>query len=142
MNKIITHLWIPLIAISVVVAAVVTVSRLHGVFGSHQYMPDQRNADPIVSFNPKRVIYEINGPAGSVATISYLDADAQPHQIERASLPWSLLVVTTSSTVVANVIAQGNANQLGCRITVNGTVRDERMVEVPDAQTSCLVKAA
>jgi len=32
------------------------VARLHGVFGSHVYTPDNRNADAIIQFNPKHVL--------------------------------------------------------------------------------------
>jgi hypothetical protein len=39
-------------------------------------------------------------------------------------------------------VAQGNSDNVGCRITVNGEVKDERSSAGHDAQTSCLVKAA
>jgi Mycobacterium membrane protein len=52
------------------------------VFGSHPRVFDSGNADAIIQFNPKRVLYEIFGPAGTVASINYLDADAQPQRVE------------------------------------------------------------
>jgi hypothetical protein len=128
----------------VLVAAVgaITVARLHGAFGSHQHVPAAANADAIVAFDPKHVRYEVSGPTGTVATINYLDADAQPHVVNEATLPWSFTIVTTLTAVVANVVAQGDSASLSCRITVNGALRDERIVEAHHAQTSCLVKSA
>ncbi len=113
-----------------------------GVFGSNMYRPDVGNADAIVQFNPKRVLYEIYGPAGTVADINYLDADAQPQRVDGATLPWSFELVTTLTAVAANVVAQGNSDTIGCRITVNGEVREEHSVDAYNAQTSCLVKSA
>jgi hypothetical protein len=142
MINIVRRIWIPIVMAIVVTVGAVAVSRLHGVFGSHQQISDVSNADAIVSFNPKRVVYEIFGPAGTTATIDYLDADAQPREIAHATVPWAFPIVTTLSAVVANVVAQGNSNSLGCRIIVNGVVRDELMVNSHNAATTCLVKSA
>ena len=136
------RIWIPIVMALVLAVGTVTVSRLHGVFASHQHVPDAGNADPIIAFNPKHVLYEVLGPPGTVTTISYLDADAQPREVDDATLPWSLTIVTTLTAVVANLVAQGDSGSLGCRITVNGVVRSERTVEAHHAQTSCLVKSA
>ena len=42
----------------------------------------------------------------------------------------------------ANVTSQGDSNNIGCRITVNGVVRDEKVSHEVNAQTFCLVKSA
>ncbi len=136
------RVWIPVVMIVVLAAGAVTVSRLHRVFGSHHHLSDAGNGDAIVSFNQKRVVYEVLGPPGTLATINYLDADAQPQQVDDARLPWALTIVTTLSAVVADVVAQGDSDSLGCRITVDGVIRGERFVEAHHAQTSCLVKSA
>ncbi len=140
--SLIKRFWIPIVMVLVVVLGATTVWRLHGVFGSHQHVADASNADAIVAFNPKHVVYEVVGPTGTVATINYLDADAAPQLVKGATLPWSFTIVTTLTAVVANVVAQGDSASLRCRITVNGTLRDERIVEAHHAQTSCLVKSA
>jgi Mycobacterium membrane protein len=140
--SLIKRIWIPIVMILVLALGAITVSRLHGVFGSHQHVADASNADAIVAFNPKHVVYEVLGPTGTVATINYLDAEAQPQMVNDATLPWSLTIVTTLTAVVADVVAQGDSASLRCRITVNGVVRDERIVEAHHAQTSCLVKSA
>lgn len=136
------RIWIPIVMVIVVAVGVVTVSRLHGVFGSHQQVSDVGNADTIVAFNPKHVVYEIFGPAGTTATIDYLDADAQPREVAHATVPWSFPIETTLSAVVANVVAQGDSESLGCRIVVNGVVRAELLVNSHNAETTCLVKSA
>src|SRR6476646_5567370 len=84
------------------------------------------SATPMRSFSstPKRVLYEIFGPPGTVADINYLDADAQPQRVDGATLPWSFELVTTLTAVAANVVAQGNSDTIGCHITVNGQVRE------------------
>jgi hypothetical protein len=140
--SLIKRIWIPIVMVLVVAVGAVTVSRLHGVFGSHRHVADAGNADAIIAFNPKDVLYEVLGPTGTVATINYLDADAQPQMVTGATLPWSFTIVTTLTAVVANVVAQGDSASVGCRITVNGVLRAERIVEAHHAQTSCLVKSA
>jgi hypothetical protein len=142
MTSLIGRFWLAIVILFVVAVGAVTVARLHVVFGSHQHVPDAGNADVIVPFNPKHVLYEVLGPTGTLATVNYLDADTQPHEVDDAALPWSLTIVTTLTAVVANVVAQGNSESLGCRITVNGVVRDERIANAHHAQTSCLVKSA
>ena len=74
--------------------------------------------------------------------MSYLDQKAQPTQADFTSLPWTFTVTTTVPAVMASVVAQGNSDTIGCRITVNGEVKDERSSAGHHAQTSCLVKAA
>ena len=142
MTRFVKRAWVPMVMVIVVAVGAFTVSRLHGVFGSDPYVPDSGNADAIVQFNPKHVLYEIFGPTGTVADINYLDADAQPQRVDAVTLPWSLELVTTLTAVAANVVAQGDSDTIGCRITVNGDVRDEHSADSHNAQTSCLVKSA
>ena len=142
MARLVQRLWIPVVMVIVVVTGTFTVVRLHGIFGSTMYRPDVGNADAIVQFNPKHVLYEIYGPAGAVADINYLDENAQPQRADAAKLPWSHMLVTTLTAVSANIVAQCDSDTIGCRITVNGDVRDEHSVDAHDAQTSCLVKSA
>jgi hypothetical protein len=39
-------------------------------------------------------------------------------------------------------MVQGDSDHIGCRITVDGTVRDEKSTDGVNAQTFCLVKSA
>ena len=142
MAGLLRRIWIPIVMALVVAVGTITVTRLHGMFGSHQHLSNASNGDAIVAFNPKHVVYEIFGPTGATATIDYLDADAQPREVDNATIPWSIPIETTLSAVVANVVAQGNSESLGCRIVVNGVVRDQLLVNSHNAQTTCLVKSA
>ena len=97
--------------------------------------------DQIVPFNPKRVVLEVFGDPGATATISYLDVDARPQQVDGATLPWSYEDSTTKPAVVVNIVAQGNGSTLGCRIIVDGVVKAENTVNTPGAYTYCLDKS-
>jgi Mycobacterium membrane protein len=142
MTRLVARFWIPFVMVVVVVIASFTVAQLHGAFGSDMYKPDNGNADAIIQFNPKHVLLEIFGAPGTVADINYLDEQAQPQRVGGVRLPWSFEIVTTLTAVLANVIAQGNTDSIGCRITVNGVVRDQESENRYHAQTSCLVKSA
>jgi flagellar basal body-associated protein FliL len=137
------RVWIPLVVLVVVAIAAFCVYRLHGVFGKTELTrPGSGLANDTKPFNPKQVTYEIYGPPGTVATINYLDLDAQPQKVEDTTLPWSLTLTTTAPAASANIVAQGDTDSIGCRITVNGLVRDEKLSQETHAQTFCLVKSA
>lgn len=136
-------LWIPLVVVLVLVIAGFTVLRLRTFFGEQDNRPiTSGGADDIKPFNPKKVVYEVFGPPGSIANINYLDINAQPQKVANAPLPWTLSVVTTLPSVSVNVIAQVDTDQVGCRIIVNDEVKDERSVSGVNAQTFCIVKSA
>jgi hypothetical protein len=94
-----------------------------------------------VASHVKTVVYELTGPHDTTGAVDYLDSNAEPRQARFAGLPWSMVVRTTSPAVFANLVAQGNSEFLGCRITINGAVKDEQSSTGSSAQTSCLVKA-
>jgi hypothetical protein len=130
-----------------VLLVVLTVSgfgvvRLHRIFGSQDLNAGAGAGIQIVQFNPKVVIYEVFGPAGTTASINYWDAEANTHQVDGVPLPWSYTISTTLPAVSANIMAQGDGDQIGCRITVDGVVREEKTVDGLNAQTFCLVKSA
>ncbi|POX96625.1 hypothetical protein C3477_25465, partial [Mycobacterium kansasii] len=78
----------------------------------------------------------------STARIAYLDPDARVVQLPDVPLPWSQTVNTTLPAVSVNLMAQSAAETIGCRIIVNGTVKDERSVTRPKALTFCQVTSA
>ena len=134
--------WIVLVAVLVVAITGFAIDRLHGIFGSHYSTSANSGlSNEIVPFNPKQVVLEVFGAPGAVATINYLDVNAQPQQVKDTPLPWSYTITTTEPAVVGNVVAQGNGDTIGCRITVNGDVKDERTVNKVDAYTFCLDKS-
>lgn len=132
----------PLVAIVVVVVAGFAVYRLHGIFASADVTSTPRaGANEIVPFSPKHVVLEVFGPPGTVATITYLDVNAQPQQVDGATLPWAYDTTTTQPAVFVNVAAQGNSDSIGCRIKIDDVVKDEKTVNTLNAYTSCLDKS-
>lgn len=134
--------WIPLVLLVVLTLSAFGVSRLHRIFGSQDLNANAGAGIEIVQLNPKVVTYEVFGPAGTTASINYWDAEANTHQVNAAPLPWSYTISTTLPSVSANIMAQGDGDQIGCRITVDGVVREEKRADGVNAQTYCLVKSA
>jgi Mycobacterium membrane protein len=62
-----------------------------------------------------------------VATISYFDVNAEPQDVEGASLPWSLRFEITKATARGSIVAQGDSDSIGCRIIVDDEVKAERI---------------
>ena len=137
------RLWIPLVVLVVVIVGAFVVDRVHGYFGSEKresYADSNlKNPEP---FNPKRIVYEVYGPAGTVADISYFDVNADPQRVDKAQLPWSLHISTTKAAVMGNLVAQGNSDSIGCRILVDDVVKAERVSNEVNAYTFCVVKSA
>ncbi|MBX9921514.1 MAG: MmpS family protein [Mycolicibacterium frederiksbergense] len=134
-------LWIPLVLIVVLAISGLVVSRLHKMFASEDLNANAGAGIEIVQFNPKVLVYDVYGAPGDTAEISYFDPDANVHSIT-AALPWSITLSTTLPTVSASLMARAEGQQVGCRVTVNGTVREEQSADGINAQTYCLVKSA
>jgi len=135
------RMWIPLLLIVVLAVSGLVVSRLHKMFASDDLNAHAGAGIEIVQFNPKVMVYDVYGSPGTTAQISYFDPDAKVHSIT-APLPWSVTLSTTLPTVSANLMAQTDGDQIGCRVTVNGIVREEQSANGVNAQTYCLVKSA
>ncbi|CAN5552441.1 MmpS family transport accessory protein [soil metagenome] len=131
-----------LVAVVVVVVAGFAVYRLNSIFASQDVTSTPGGgANEIVPFNPKHVVLEVFGPPGTVATITYLDVDAQPQHADSVPLPWAYDTTTTQPAVFVNVAAQGNSDSIGCRIKIDDVVKDEKTVNTLNAFTSCLDKS-
>jgi len=142
--RVLRRLWIPLVVLVVVGAGGFTVSRLHGIFGSEKrpsYV-DSNVKESRPPYNPKQLTYEVFGPPGTVANISYFDANGEPQHVTGANLPWSLQFALTEAASAGNVLAQGDSDSIGCRIVVDGEVKAERISNQVNAFTYCTLKAA
>jgi hypothetical protein len=142
MTSVLKRAWIALVLVVVLAVSGLIVGRLHKVFASQDLNANAGAGIKIVQFNPKIVIYDIFGPEGATAKIDYFDADANTHEVGAAPLPWSTTLSTTLPAVSANIMAQGDSDHIGCRITVDGVVREEKNSDGVNAQTFCLVKSA
>jgi Mycobacterium membrane protein len=134
--------WMFVVAILVVAIAGFAVYRLNGIFGSKDVTSTPSGAaNEIVPFNPKHVVLDVFGAAGTVATITYLDVNAQPQRVDDAALPWAYDTTTTQPAVFVNVSAQGDSDSIGCRIKIDDAVKDERTSNNLNAFTYCLDKS-
>jgi hypothetical protein len=131
--------WIPLVLIVVFAVSGLVVTRLHKQFASQDLNANAGAGIEIVQFNPKIMVYDVYG--SGTAQISYFDPDANVHLVT-VPLPWSITLSTTLPTVSGSLMARTDGEQIGCRVTVNGTVREEQSANGIKAQTYCLVKSA
>src|SRR5271154_682641 len=113
MKGLVRRAWIPLVLVVVLAVSGLVVVRLHKVFGSQDLNANAGAGIEIVQFNPKIMIYDVYGPAGSTAKIDYFDADANTHEVDVA-LPWSTTISTTLPAISANILAQSDGDQIGC----------------------------
>jgi hypothetical protein len=134
--------WIAVVIVVVVSVGGLIIYRFHGVFGQQPNTGAETRAENIESTVPKYVTYEVFGPASTSGQISYVDEHANPQEAQFTTLPWTHTLTTTQPSVFANIVAQGDSPTLGCRITVNGQLRDEQAADGFTATTFCLVKAA
>jgi hypothetical protein len=93
-------------------------------------------------FTPKQLSYEVFGTLGDGGLLDYVDIDGHPHQVDLTELPWSHTETTTLTVVSGSVSAQVHGGEAGCRIRVNGVVRDEQSATHQDADVTCRVKSA
>jgi len=91
---------------------------------------------------PKYLTYEVFGSIGDSGMLVYLDIDGHPHQVDLMALPWSHTETTTLTVVSGSVSAQVHGGHVGCRMLVNGIVRDEQSDTHGDAHVMCRVKSA
>jgi hypothetical protein len=139
--RVLRRLWIPLVILLVIAGGGFTVTRLHSVFGSeNRPLYADTKINDTKPFNPKHMTYEVFGPPGTVANISYFDAKADPRRVNGARLPWSVEFASTEATAVGSVVAQGDSDSIGCRILVDGEVKAEKISNEVSAFTSCLLK--
>jgi hypothetical protein len=142
LRSLLSRRWMLLVAVVVVAVAGFAVYRLNGIFGSHDVTSTPSGgANEIVAFNPKHVVMEVFGARGAVATITYLDVDAQPQRVDHARLPWAYDTTTTQPAVFVNVQAQGDGDSIGCRIKIDDAVKDERTASTLNAFVYCLDKS-
>ena len=141
--RVLERVWIPLVIAVVVGLGGFTVWRIHGIFGSEKRPSYSDTAtDDSKPFNPKRLTYEVFGPPGTVADISYFDVNADPQRVDGAKLPWTMKLTTKAASVMGNIVAQGNTNTIGCRIVVDDVVKAEKISHEVNAFTFCVLKGA
>jgi hypothetical protein len=142
-NGVFSKLWLPLvvlIVIGIVGFGVNTVRHMSELITN----PAAKNPIPptVVEINPKNVTYEVFGTLGGGGKVTYADLDSQPIEVRLASLPWAHSETTMASSASLSLVAQVDGSSVGCRILVDGQVRDEHSVSHESAAVACTVVAA
>ncbi|WP_433662243.1 MmpS family transport accessory protein [Nocardia sp. CA-128927] len=86
----------------------------------------------------KVIDYEIDGPAGTPVRLSYLDEQGNVKDVS-ADLPWRTSLRTHKLTLPTGVVAQSDADQVSCRIVVDGQSRDAQVSKGRFASVNCTV---
>ncbi|ORW91693.1 MULTISPECIES: MmpS family transport accessory protein [unclassified Mycobacterium] len=136
-------LWRPLVIVAVlaVVAYGVNIVRNNSEAISHPATTSSLPAT-VVQINPKNVTYEAFGTLGEGGKVVYANLDSQPVEVRLTALPWSVSETTMSPSATLSLVMQVDGDSAGCRILVDGKVRDEHLVSHQSAAVACTVTAA
>jgi hypothetical protein len=136
-------LWLPVAILAVLALVGYTVQTVRGNSHDISYPPPTSTIPPtVVQINPKNVTYEVFGDLGGGGKVVYANLDSQPIEVTLASLPWSNSETTMAASATLSLVMQVDGDSAGCRIRVNGVVRDEQVVTHPNAAVACTVTAA
>jgi hypothetical protein len=131
----------PLVAVVALTLGAVGMWKVHQFSAPPPVITVNGPAAPEQS-TPKYLTYEVFGSIGDSGMLVYLDIDGHPHQVDLTALPWSHTETTTLTVVSGSVSAQVHGGHVGCRMLVNGIVRDEQSDTHGDAHVMCRVKSA
>lgn len=129
------------------VTVVVVGVGLLGMYKVHQFS----EPEPVITvngpqapeeFNLKRLTYEVLGSAVQSGKLVYVDIDGHPHQVDITTLPWTHTETTTLTVASGSISVHVRGDQVGCRMLVDGIVRDEQSSDHQDADVECRVKSA
>ena len=140
-RTVLARVWMPLVAVVALALGAVVMWKVHQFSAPPPVitvLPPQ--APP--EFSPKRVTYELSGSIGEGGMLVWADVDGHPHRVNLTTLPWSHSETTTLTVVSGSISAQVRGGQVGCRIRVNGIVRNEQSNTNQDAHVFCIVKSA
>ncbi|MEV6557486.1 MmpS family transport accessory protein [Nocardia sp. NPDC051756] len=97
------------------------------------------SAPPVLGRPIEKVVdYEIDGPSGTPVRLSYLDEQGNVKDIS-ADLPWRTSLRTHRLTLSTGVVAQSDADQVSCRILIDGKPRDAQVANGRFAAVNCSV---
>jgi hypothetical protein len=135
--------WLYVVAVLVVALVALAIDRIDDMyFQTTNDKATPKNAGDVVKFIPKHVTFELTGDMGGSGQATYLDVNAQPHDVTLTSLPWSYTETTYLTTASATIVAQVQGNNLTCRILVDGVLKKENSLTNPGATVTCVVLSA
>ncbi|MGV0738363.1 MmpS family transport accessory protein [Mycobacterium sp. DBP42] len=133
--------WLPLVTVIAVGVGGLGVWKVHQL-SEPGPVPTVLAAQAPEQFTPKQLTYELFGTIGNGGLVSYVDIDGHPHRVDLTELPWTHTETTTLTVVSGSMSAQVNGGEVGCRMLVNGVVRDEQSSTHSEADVTCRVKSA
>jgi hypothetical protein len=140
-RKVLERGWMPLVAVVVVGVGLVGMWKVHQ-FSEPEPVITVNGPQAPDEFNLKRITYEVFGSVGDGGKLVYVDIDGHPHQVEVTTLPWSHTETTTLTVASGSISVHVQGGQVGCRMLVDGVVRDEQSDNHENADVECRVKSA
>ena len=138
---VLAKVWLPLVTVVALAVGALCMWKVHQASAPGPVLAVNPPQAP-EEFVPKQLTYELFGDLGSGGMLSYIDIDGHPHTVDLTELPWSHTETTTLTVVSGSISAQVHGGQVGCRMLVNGVVRDEQSANREDADVTCRVKSA
>jgi hypothetical protein len=137
------------------VAVIAVGVGLLGMYKVHQFS----EPEPVITVNgpqapeqfyPKKLTYEVFGSLGTSGKLVYVDIEGHPWTVDICrsptpscpALPWSHTETTTLTVASGSISVHVHGGQVGCRMLVDGVVRDEQSGNHQDADVECRVKSA
>ena len=145
-RNVLERAWLPLITVVAVAVGAICMWKVHEASAPGPVEQVEGPQAP-EQFTPKQLTYELFGSLGDSpdengGILDYIDIDQHPHRVDLTELPWSHTETTTLTVVSGSISAHVNGGQVGCRMLVNGIVRDEQHATHHDADVTCRVKSA
>jgi hypothetical protein len=142
-GRILSKLWLPAVVLAVIAVVGYGVNSVRHSSDAISNPPSEAAIPAtVVQINPKNVTYEVFGSLGDSGRVTYADLNSRPIEVTLASLPWSHSETTMASSASLSLVAQVDGDSVGCRILVDGQVRDEHSVSHQSAAVQCTVTAA
>ncbi|NGX07657.1 membrane protein [Mycobacteroides franklinii] len=133
--------WVYLVVLAVLTVAALFIFKLRSTDIPDEAAGTVSRLPTLGSLTERTIQYEAVGPAGTPATVSYLDDDGHNQNVDTV-LPWQEALRTVEPSLVTSMVVQSNVTGVGCRITVNGKVRDEQVATATGGIASCKVQVA
>lgn len=142
-KRALASLWRPLVILAVLTVVAYGVQKVRAANdGISNPATTKSLPATVVQINPKNVRYEAYGTLGGGGKVVYANLDSQPVEVRLAALPWSVSETTMSPSATLSLVMQVDGDSAGCRILVDGQVRDEHVVNHDNAAVACTVTAA
>lgn len=136
-------LWLPVTIIVVICSVGFGVLRIRAASNAISHPPVIATIDPVIAqINLKHITYEVFGDLGNGGKVVYAALSGAPIEVKLTELPWSYSLVTAAPSATLSLVTQVDGGTVGCRILVNGKVRDEYSITHQAAAASCTVTAA